>query len=216
LNSRAGGISNFENLNVRHSTISRNSVGGGVFNAGQLIVVDSTISTNGTPGGGAGIWNTVLGSATIVNTTVSGNSALGSGGIQNQGAMEIINSTIFNNQGLFSTGGISNSGSIVLRNTIVAGNSTGVFVNGTFVTRNPDVSIFQQGAFISNGNNLIGSGSDVEGFINGVNGDLVGTNEMPLNPLLSSLADNGGTTKTHALLPGSPAIKDPRKNKLNT
>jgi hypothetical protein len=36
--------------------------------------------------------------------------------------------------------------------------------------------------------------------------DLRGTVESPLDPLLGPLADNGGPTLTHALLPGSPAI----------
>src|SRR5262249_32612057 len=33
-----------------------------------------------------------------------------------------------------------------------------------------------------------------------------GTQAAPLNPMLAPLANNGGTTQTHALLPGSPAI----------
>jgi hypothetical protein len=35
---------------------------------------------------------------------------------------------------------------------------------------------------------------------------LVGRPDNPIDPLLGPLADNGGPTKTHALLPGSPAI----------
>lgn len=33
-----------------------------------------------------------------------------------------------------------------------------------------------------------------------------GTPTTPLDPRLATLADNGGPTRTHALLPGSPAI----------
>jgi hypothetical protein len=44
------------------------------------------------------------------------------------------------------------------------------------------------------------------GFTNGINGDLVGTAAVPLDPLLGPLSDNGGPTWTHAPLPGSPAI----------
>jgi len=40
----------------------------------------------------------------------------------------------------------------------------------------------------------------------GSSGDLIGTNASPINPLLSSLANNGGPTQTMGLLPGSPAI----------
>jgi hypothetical protein len=41
---------------------------------------------------------------------------------------------------------------------------------------------------------------------NGSNGDLVGSESIPLNPLLGPLANNGGATLSFALLPGSPAI----------
>jgi hypothetical protein len=34
----------------------------------------------------------------------------------------------------------------------------------------------------------------------------VGTANNPIDPRLGALADNGGPTKTHALLAGSPAI----------
>ena len=42
--------------------------------------------------------------------------------------------------------------------------------------------------------------------MNGVNGNKVGSRSAPLDPKLGSLADNGGPTRTHALLAGSPAI----------
>jgi hypothetical protein len=37
-------------------------------------------------------------------------------------------------------------------------------------------------------------------------GNLVGTNDAPIDPLLGPLTDNGGPTMTHELLAGSPAI----------
>ncbi|MCY2990553.1 MAG: hypothetical protein NTY19_22150, partial [Planctomycetota bacterium] len=77
-------------------------------------------------------------------------------------------------------------------NTILAAN-----VGGT----SPDFS----GSFTSLGHNLIGKASGST-FINGVNGDLVGTAVSPLDPQLGPLQDNGGGTTTHALLTGSPAI----------
>jgi hypothetical protein len=62
------------------------------------------------------------------------------------------------------------------------------------------------GAFTSGGHNLIGDGTGSTGFVNGVNGDQVGTAVNPIDPMLAPLANNGGPTKTHALLVGSPAI----------
>jgi hypothetical protein len=60
------------------------------------------------------------------------------------------------------------------------------------------------GDFASQGHNLIGDPFGSSGF--GVTGDLVGTTESPLDPRLGPLANNGGPTRTHALLAGSPAI----------
>src|SRR5207248_1223141 len=69
--------------------------------------------------------------------------------------------------------------------------------------------------FSSQGHNLIGratvgssggNNGDESGFTNGVNGDQVGTMTSPINALLGPLANNGGPTQTHLLLPGSPAI----------
>ena len=58
----------------------------------------------------------------------------------------------------------------------------------------------------SNGHNLIGIGNGSSTFTNGVNGDLVGSTNAPLDAKLGPLADNGGPTLTLALLAGSPAI----------
>ncbi|MEL7447880.1 MAG: choice-of-anchor Q domain-containing protein [Pseudomonadota bacterium] len=57
----------------------------------------------------------------------------------------------------------------------------------------------------SGGNNLIGDGTNADWPI-GVPGDQVGTAQAPIDPLLGPLQNNGGSTATHELLPGSPAI----------
>jgi hypothetical protein len=62
----------------------------------------------------------------------------------------------------------------------------------------PDIG----GGVIGGTYNLLGTG----GLANGINGNLVGSSESPIDPLLGPLQDNGGPTLTHALLPGSPAI----------
>jgi hypothetical protein len=54
--------------------------------------------------------------------------------------------------------------------------------------------------------NLIGDGTGMTGLSHGVNGNLVGSTADPIDPLLGPLQDNGGPTKTHALLAGSPAL----------
>ena len=54
------------------------------------------------------------------------------------------------------------------------------------------------------------------GFTNGVNGDIVGTFAAPIDPRLGPLAKNGGPTRTHALLPDSPAIDRFREMELTS
>jgi len=94
--------------------------------------------------------------------------------------------------GLFHNPG----GTFNVRNTIVALNLV------DFTGTGPDVS----GLFTSQGHNLIGIGAFLAGFTNGVNSDIVGTAANPIDAKLGALKNNGGRTKTHALLAGSPAI----------
>jgi hypothetical protein len=81
-------------------------------------------------------------------------------------------------------------------NSIIAGNLVDFTGTGTDVF----------GDFTSGGHNLIGDGSGSTGF--GISGksDQVGTPDNPIDPMLAPLANNGGPTKTRALLAGSPAI----------
>ena len=63
-----------------------------------------------------------------------------------------------------------------------------------------------QGAVATSSHDLIGANSSLSGISNGVNGNLVGTADSPIDPRLGPLQDNGGPTWTMALLPDSPAI----------
>ena len=89
-------------------------------------------------------------------------------------------------------------GTFSVRNTIVALNLVDFTGNG------PDISGGLP--FTSQGHNLIGDGTGGGGFTNGVNGDIVGTDVNPIDPKLGPLQNNGGPTKTLALLAGSLAI----------
>ncbi|WP_373480982.1 Calx-beta domain-containing protein [Geminocystis sp.] len=85
-----------------------------------------------------------------------------------------------------------------LRNTIVAGNFD-TPNNAGSGTKNPDISGSVQG----NGYNLIGNLTGASGTI-GTGSDIVLTSGQTAG--LGALANNGGVTKTHALLTGSRAI----------
>src|SRR5262249_51362402 len=80
------------------------------------------------------------------------------------------------------------SRSTTLISTIVAGNTNG------------DLRTSTSNRFVSLGYNLIGTGTGTSQF--NQPGDQVGIT----NPMLGALADNGGPTKTHLPLAGSPAI----------
>ena len=187
-----GGIYNAGALTVTNSTVSGNRAdyGGGIFNSGTLTLQDSTLSGNSVTVHGGGIYNqfsTVL----LTQNTLSGNSAaLSGGGIYNEkGTLTLNNSTLSGNSATSAGGGIYNEGgTLTLQNSLIGGNSAGD--NG------PDC----YGELVSQGYNLIQNtagcsiGGDTEHNVTGQ------------DPLLGPLADNGGDTFTHALLPGSPAI----------
>jgi hypothetical protein len=90
-------------------------------------------------------------------------------------------------------GGIANvpREQVACRNTLVANNNA---------STNSDVD----GVFSSEGHNLVGRAQVSNGFV--APGDQAGTPDVPLNPKIGPLQGNGGLTKTHALLAGSPAI----------
>jgi hypothetical protein len=137
------GIHNVGSLTLRRSTVTNNSSsnaeGGGIYNdgllGGVLTVSESTISNNAVSSHGGGILN--RGTATIINSTISGNttaiSGLG-GGIGNFGAgnftakLTVINSTISGNTSGTSGGGIYNhAGTTVhLNNVTITKNTAGV------------------------------------------------------------------------------------------
>jgi CSLREA domain-containing protein len=181
-----GGVYNSSGtLSVTDSTFSDNNAfgnGGGIRNNGTLAVTNSTFSNNSTSGGyGGGIANNSGRTLTVTNSTFSSNSAKDGGGIDNVGTLTVTNSTFSANSATAgSGGGVYSSGTLNLYNTILA-NST--------------------------------SGSDCYN-LSAVNGDhnlielniSCGTPLITDDPNLGSLTDNGGSTETFALLPGSAAI----------
>jgi hypothetical protein len=104
--------------------------GGGIYNCfGTLTVIDSIITGNrissghGSFGYGAGIYNCPSSTLTLINTTISNNSALIGGAICNGGKLTIIDSTISGNVARqHEGGGIANYGTLILTNSTFSGN----------------------------------------------------------------------------------------------
>jgi CHAT domain-containing protein len=138
---------------------------------------------------------------------VSGNTAtFDGGGIFGLNGGTITNSTITNNTADADNNGSGNGGGIfreingtfTIINSIIAGN----FDRG-FET--PDLGSNVAGVgFTNGGNNLIGANDGFAATF--APSALIGTIASPVNPQLAPLANNGGTTLTHALLPNSPAL----------
>jgi hypothetical protein len=164
---------------VRQSAITGNvagGTGGGITAGTQLTLSDSTVSGNVSSTTGGGIHTFDNTDGEILNTTITANQAGTSGGGINAVTTPFI--TVDRPE---------------LRNTILAGNTA---------PADRDCG----GSPSSGGGNLVGVGSVTCGAFTSGNGDLVGTAATPRDPKLGPLTNNGGTTSTHALLAGSPAI----------
>ena len=228
-----GGIlnTNGATLNLTEVNVSGNSaisLGGGVATRAILLVTTtnitrSLISNNSAIVGGGGLSN--LGTdpissavTTLTNSTVTNNNALAEGGgISNVAAtMNLTNNTISHNQSLAAGGGIVNVagvlvGTVNLRNNILAQNNA---LLGTNLISSDGLGVFN-----SLGNNLVGNNLDIgvsfsaSVVIGGVpqpnvNADIVGSIDIGfqiVNPVLGSLANNGGAADTRTLGAGSPA-----------
>lgn len=184
--------------------------GGGIFNNSQLTLNHVLIANNTAQGGsskstggqGGGIF--ANDQTDLTNVTISGNQAAPAAGAQfpdGQGGGIFANSpttlhnvTITNNSASGAAdnaaGGVELNDHVTFLNTIVAGNTRDGAESDCLV-------LDPFGVVVDSGHNLTG---DASCQLTGA-GDLQNT-----NPLLGGLANNGGGTDTHALLPGSPAI----------
>jgi hypothetical protein len=211
----AGGT--FTLLNCVVSDSSAAERGGGVFTSGHARVAGSTISGNAAHNGG-GIYFYGFGDPIVEASTVSGNTAQSSGGgiSFRYGNASILNSTVSGNTARFGggisleSGGSGDPGTyILIRLTTVAGNTALVRGGGI-----DDGVTDQNGAEIDHSILANGVPEDVPSSLFTVNYSLIeetglifgSNNIIGVDPLLGPLANNGGPTFTHALLPGSPAI----------
>jgi hypothetical protein len=156
----------------------------------------------------------------VTNSTVTGNAAAGdaagvqgsgsahAGGILIQGGtgtstaeLHLSSVTLADNTATGAVasigGGLHLLGGVIpavttatLRNTLIAGNAAAA---------GPDCKT-ENATATSAGYNLLGASA-----LCTLDGDLTG-NQLDLDPLLGPLQQNGGSTWTHALLAGSPAI----------
>lgn len=201
-----GGISSsMGSLTVISSTISNNTArgdgprgeqcggGGGVkCSTGDLRIINSAVLNNQagirSEGIGGGIRTGCGCTSEIINTTISGNSAVVfGGGIAAGGSARIAFCTITDNSVAAKGGALWMRNEIVLENSIIAKNK-----GGGDCVYGGEGGIQGTGKIIVNVNNWIGDGS-CDAALSG-------------DPKLLPLSDNGGHIVTHALAPDSPAI----------
>jgi len=190
-----GGIENDGTLSVTNSTISENSTGtgAGIDNLSTLTVTNSTISNNSATGGVGGGIRQALATLTVTNSTFSGNSAGTGGGIGSESGttLTVNNSTFSGNSSAANSGGgldLSAGATATLKNTIVANSPTGGNCKSL-------------GTSTSDGHNL----SD-DTTCSGVFTAPSDLNNTSAGLDSGGLKDNGGPTKTIALLAGSAAV----------
>ncbi len=194
---------------------------------GALKITNSTISSNvsGADGGGVSLYDESTynenNSLTITNSTISGNTANDNGGglsIASYINLVVKQSTLSGNQATSGDGGgayiYTEGNDNLIQNSTITGNSAGSSGGGlyNYDQRTNVLSTIVSGNTAPSGPDLYTDGDDFDvsfsliGDTSDAGYDDEGNNQFNVDPLLGPLADNGGSTQTHLLLTGSPAI----------
>jgi hypothetical protein len=220
-------------LTVTHSLFQNNSTGSGgsaiTMEGGNATVSDSTFTGNSGPSGGA-IYiysnSTFKVSMSIDRCTFTGNSAVPfSGGaiaveVLNAGSsVSITNDTFTSNSATGPTGQGSaiyvGAAPVTITNCTISGNNAAAAGGAVYFDVRTPATIVNNTIVASNsgGNCSFSSSGTFTGGHNIQYGDSTCLLMNVANPLLGSLADNGGPVRTMALGTNSPAIDaaDPAK-----
>jgi predicted outer membrane repeat protein len=210
-------------LTVTGSTLSDNgagSDGGAIYDNGMLTVTNSSFLRNNSNGGNGGAINSASGvvaassSLKISGSTFSANTATQTGGaIRADNATVIVNSTLTGNTGFAGGGVFGNSTDISILDSTIADNGAtfthagggianqglqaSVTVTNTIVADNTDDNCGNNSLHpITDGGHNLENGTSCAFAANAINGE----------PVLGSLANNGGPTFTRAITSSSPAF----------
>jgi hypothetical protein len=202
-----GAIYSTKTLAINGSTVDNNKASGGGTGCGETI-------EDGAPADGGGVWASGVLAAT--NSTLTANRAIGGAGSNGGGFGPPMG------PGGAASGGavyVATASATLVNLTIAANGASGTAGDcdgaagparggGLFAT---NASILVLNSIIANSS----SGGDVWGAVtddgynicsDGTAGFTATGSLNKANPLLGPLADNGGSTETMALLPGSPAL----------
>jgi len=190
---RGGGLYNEADLTIEAVTFKQNRaglMGGGIFHtsSGILNLMRNSLFVDNFAARGGAIYINESLIDSIENSTFSGNSAdLDGGAIYNyiSGINAILNSTFAGNSAVINGATIYNT----------ANSSITALNNSLFVNNGPSVC-FSNG-LLNGSNNILDNSSS---------GGCPGMIDVVINSNVLPLANNGGPTKTHALLTGNKAI----------
>jgi len=222
-------------LTLTHSTVSSNianttgNCGAGIYNnsLATIIISDSTVEDNTcvdatAAADGGGMYKAGGGVLTITNSTFANNYAPDNGGglriEMPGGTATITNSTFANNTAGTKGGGVQvKDGTVTIEYSTFSGNTA------DSATPSTGGAVQADGGTVSVANSILANsitssaaGKDCDQLAPGVvtlsrtlvelNSDCGGSIVSNFDPNLGALANNGGTTRTMALLDGSPAI----------
>ena len=218
-----GAAVTLRNVVFRDNFGSGTPLGGAVSNgSGTLTMTD--VSFTGNAAGVAGALFTRSGTVTGTGITFENNSTTccdGGAAYLLGGTVSLRNTTIVSSSGFNSSGAIANGGAtLTLRNTTLSGNGADVQTdvgasttveNTILATGNPgEVACERSGRPDSLTGGQTGNAITTDGGNNlaqDTSCGLTASGDLSnVDPMLASIADNGGPTRTQALLAGSPAI----------
>ena len=212
-----GAIRNSASLTLERVDLMENVVlgnglgsnGGALSNEGMCRLKDSSIFANESRSGG-GLWNGREATMQVEQTTLRHNHGSVGGGVCNRGDLTLLNSTVSNNRKDSESSmalGIYNSGEMTMIHSTVAenndgGEGAGLMNEGTLSLMNSVLASHDSSNCLltipltSEGGNLDSDTScalDQDSDFSGV------------DPLLTPLGTNGGFSRTHLFLLGSPS-----------
>ncbi|MBT8211547.1 MAG: family 16 glycosylhydrolase, partial [Acidimicrobiia bacterium] len=231
----AGCVLNNGDLTLDHSTVTGCTMatdagdfwqgGGGIYTGAgaSLHLVDSTVSNNTAAWSGGGLYGFFDSTTVIENSTISGNvSADVGGGIRSLANATIVNSTISGNVSLgwhggamFLTDGVTDMSFTTVSDNVGPDWAPSAVFVGTF---GPSAATLNVGNSIIAGNQWFGcflapfgaGAVAINSLGNNVFSDDTcfagGTDQIVADAGLEPLADNGGSTQTHALVFAGPAM----------
>lgn len=218
-----GGIYAHGNLTLTDSVVSFNlayspsggATGGGVATHGNLTCTRSSILNNVALGSAASSGGaSVDGSAELYACTISDNQSFDlAGGLSVNASTTCTNSTISYNDAMTLAGGILAGAPLTLDHCTIAFNTAYQPFGAGVISQ---VSLVANSSIIANNYSTFnGARADLlaqssftgsHNLIRASSGAAVPADTISADPLLAPLGDNGGATRTHALLPGSPAL----------